>query len=100
MEKKRKRYNDDFRRNAVNLLLSSGKSMTQIADEMGIELYNLARWKKEFLMGKKNQEEKVETPAEKMKRLERENTHMAREIVRIKQENEILKKAMGIVSKQ
>jgi len=35
MEKKRKRYNDDFRRNAVNLLLSSGKSMTQIADEMG-----------------------------------------------------------------
>jgi len=43
-------------------------------------------------MGKKNQEEKVETPAEKMKRLERENTHMAREIVRIKQENEILKR--------
>lgn len=101
MEKTRRRYSEDFRREAVNLLLSGGKSMTEVAGELGIELYNLARWKNQFLVGRKKQaEETAEAPAEKMKRLERENAHMAREITRIKQENEILKKAMGIVSKQ
>ena len=101
MEKVRKRYGDDFKRDAVNLLLSSGKTITAVADELGIELYNLARWKNEFLVGKKVEpKESTETPAEKMKRLEQENAHLAREIARFKQENEILKKAMGIVSKQ
>lgn len=100
MEKTRKRYSEDFRRDAVNLLLSSGKSMTEIATELGIELYNLARWKNQFLVGKRKPEEETETPADKMKRLERDVVRLEKENALLKQEREILKKAMGIVSKQ
>ena len=73
MGKKRKRYSEDFKREAVNLLLSSGKSVTEIARELGIELYNLARWKSQFLMSSDKPSDQSETPAEKMRRIEEEN---------------------------
>ena len=100
MEKTRRRYTEDFRRDAVDVLLSSGKSITEVAGELGIELYNLARWKNQFLVGKKNTEGPAEATAENMKRLEQENTRLARENALLKEERDILKKAMGIVSKQ
>ena len=100
MAKKRKKYTDDFKRDAVNLLLSSGKSATKVASELGIELYNLARWKSQFLMGNSDPDEQVESPAEKMRRLESENKQLTRENAVLKQERDILKKAVGIVSKQ
>jgi len=100
MERARKRYSDDFKRDAVNLLLSSGKTITSVAGELGIELYNLARWKNEFLVDKKEPKDQAETPTEKMKRLEQENSRLEKENNLLRQERDILKKAMGIVSKQ
>lgn len=100
MGKTRKRFSEDFKREAVNLLLSSGKTVTAVADELGIELYNLARWKNEFLVSKKEQPNQVETPAERLRRLEEETRRQAKEIHVLKQERDILKKSLGIVSKQ
>ena len=100
MDKTRKRYSEDFKRDAVNLLLSSGKTITAVAGELGIELYNLARWKNEFLVGKSEPKDQAETPPEKMKRLELENARLEKENNLLRQERDILKKAMGIVSKQ
>ena len=100
MGKTRNRYSDDFKRDAVNHLLSSGKSVAEVSKNLGIELYNLARWKNMFLMEKPESKSQTETPAEKVKRLEKENSQLTREVIQLKQEREILKKAMGIVSKQ
>lgn len=100
MERKRRKYGEDFKREAVNLLLSSGKTITEVAAELGIELYNLARWKNEFLVGKRKPEDETEAPADKMKRLERDVVRLEKENTLLRQEREILKKAMGIVSKQ
>ena len=99
MAKKRKRYSEEFRREDVNVLLSSGKSVTEIAAELGIELYNLARWKSQFIMSNGKSSEQVEAPAEKMRRLENDNKQLVRENAALRQERDILKKAVGIVSK-
>lgn len=100
MSQKRKKFTEEFRREAVNLLISSGKSIAEVASELGIELYNLSRWKNQFLGKKNNSEAEMIDPVEKLRKLEQENNHMVKEIIILKQERDILKKAMGIVSKQ
>lgn len=100
MSKKRRKYTEEFRREAVNQLISSGKGVAELARDLGIELYNLSRWKNEFMDKAKNPEDKMEDPATKLRRLETENQRMAKENTILKQERDILKKAMGIVSKQ
>lgn len=100
MGRTRKRFSEDFKREAVNLLLSSGKTLTDVSRELGIELYNLARWKNEFLVNRKDETGQVETPAEKLRRLEKENAQLQRENAVLRQERDILKKSLGIVSKQ
>ncbi len=100
MSKRRKKYTEEFRREAVNLLISSGKSIAEVASELGIELYNLSRWKNQFLGKKDNSETEMIDPAERLRRLEQENNRLAKENAMLKQERDILKKAVGIVSKQ
>jgi len=99
MGRNRRKYTEEFKRNAVNQLISSGKSIAETAEDLGIELYNLSRWKNEFL-AKPDSKIEPEDPAEKMRRLEAENNAFRSEIAGLKQERDILKKAMGIVSKQ
>lgn len=99
MSKRRKKYSEEFRREAVNLLVSSGKPIAEVASELGIELYNLSRWKNQFLGKKNNSETESMDPAERLRQLEQENARMAKEISMLRQERDILKKAMGIVSK-
>jgi transposase len=45
---KRRRYDDDFKREAVRTLLQSGKPVTAVAAGLGIEQSNLHKWKKIF----------------------------------------------------
>lgn len=74
---RRQKYPDDFKKDAVNYLLSNEKSVTGIADELGVERYNLSRWKQE-LLGKSEEEvpEMNEDPKAKMRRLEESNKRM------------------------
>jgi transposase len=44
----RRRYNDDFKRKAVQTLLESGKPVTSVAADIGVEQSNLHKWKKKF----------------------------------------------------
>jgi transposase-like protein len=45
---KRRRYDDQFKREAVKALLESGKPVTTVASVMGIDQSNLHKWKKIF----------------------------------------------------
>jgi len=100
MAGKRRKYSDEFKKEAVNLLLSSGRGMAETAGNIGISLYTLSRWKNEFMDKIQRNEHEAEDPAARLRRLEKENRKMAGEIALLKQERDILKKAMGIVSKQ
>jgi len=99
--RKRQKYSDDFKRDSVNYLISSGKSIAAVSEELGVEFYNLSRWKNQ-LLGKPDEDnsDMKEDPAAKMRRLEESNKKTEKENSRLRQENEILKKAMGIVSRQ
>jgi transposase len=92
MGKSQPTYTKEFKQQAVTLFETSGKSKTQIARDLGISDSALSKWCKELgERGKeafpgKGHQTSIE---EEMRRLQREN-----EILR--QERDILKKAMSI----
>jgi transposase len=47
-KKCRKRYDDLFKQQAVRILIESGKPVTAIAEQLGIEQSNLHKWSKRF----------------------------------------------------
>ncbi len=94
MAQTRKQYTREFKSEAVRLLATSGKSATQIERELGLGQGNLWRWKRKF--GSDGEHAAAgpsgRTPEqERIRKLEREN-----EILR--QERDILKKAVAIFS--
>ena len=46
--RKYKRYDDSFKRSAVELWLQGGKSIEQIAHELGISTQSLKQWRKQL----------------------------------------------------
>jgi transposase-like protein len=45
---KHKRYDEDFKKSAVEHWLVSGKSARQLAAELGINVQHLPKWKRKF----------------------------------------------------
>jgi transposase len=90
----RKEYSKEFKEEAVKLLRSSGKKSLEIATDLGITRDNLLRWKREL----EDQERESNTITinpddhEEIKKLKKE-------MLILKQERDILKKALGIFSK-
>ena len=87
----RRQYDELFRRNAVALVESSGRSLGEIALDLGVSQWNLRDWTKKH---GRNNPTKAATPEE-----------MQREMARLRRENEslqarcsILKKALGILA--
>ena len=94
MAKIRKHYSRDFKLEAVRLLETSGKSASQLERELGIGKGNLTRWKREFAADGEQAfpgHGRLTAEREQLRQLEREN-----EILR--QERDILKKAVAIFS--
>jgi transposase len=93
MTTERRKYTEEFKREAVRLMESSGKPIAELARDLGINDNNLYRWRS--LYGQQVQvthNGSVGEMAAELKRLQREN-----EVLR--QERDILKKAMSIVSR-
>jgi transposase-like protein len=93
--KSRKHHSKAFRTQAVELLLT-GRTLTELAAELGVHAVTLCRWKEEYLT------EMAHQPADTSKL---PPLKMAEELQRLRKENqklrlhqEILKKAMGILS--
>jgi transposase len=96
MTAERRNYTEEFKREAVRLMESSGKPIAQLARELGINDNNLYRWRRVYsnqplpsMNG--SQASRVE--------LEAEVKHLRREMEVLRQERDILKKAMSIVSR-
>jgi transposase len=88
-----RKYTEEFKREAVRLMETSGKPVAQLARDLGINDNNLYRWRSRYGRQKQiaSNGNLTDTEAE-LKRLQREN-----EVLR--QERDILKKAMSIVSR-
>jgi transposase len=94
----KKPYTADFRQQAVNLLLSSGRPLKQVAQELGISSMSLRNWRDAFLAksapianGSASSTVDPISLAAELRKVQRENEYLRRQ-------REILKKAMSILS--
>ena len=95
MERKRRRFSDEYKAETVRLIERSGKSIGQLALELGIGQTALRRWiaQAEIEAGR--------GPAGALKSAEREElVELRRENQRLRMEREILKKATAFFAKE
>jgi transposase len=93
MSRKHRTYTQDFKREAVRLMETGGKPVSQLARELGLNDGLLYRWRNEF------GSEATPTTGGTVKELEAELKRLQRENEVLRQERDILKKAMSIVSR-
>ncbi len=93
-----KRYDAQFRRDAVDLLLTSGKPLKRLAHELGVCDATLRGWRDRHLA----KSEPIETDGKKVsaQQLAQELRRVQQELETANRRNEILKKALGILSEE
>ncbi len=95
MARKRRSFSREFKLEAVGLMTDGGLSVAQASRDLGISVSVLGRWKRQF----------VEDPAEafpgkgRLKPQDEELARLRRENEVLRQERDILKKAVGIFSR-
>jgi transposase len=91
---KRRKYSDEFKREAVQLTNHPGVSKSQIARELGINPNMLGRWCREFQAGgNKAFPGKGHAHDEEVARLRRE-------LARVRKERDFLKEAAAFFAKE
>jgi transposase len=93
-----RRYDEEFKRQAVELVLHSGKTQRQVARELDVSDYSLTLWKKAYLGQQKPAqiEGQMKSPEEMVKLIREQH----KEIEYLKRQREILKKAMSILGEE
>ena len=94
---KHKFYDKTFKEHAVTLWLSSGKSAQEVADELGLKRDRLYTWKQE-LNAQPPSGGSPRPPARTPEELERCLARLERENQLLRQQRDILKKTLGILS--
>ena len=99
MEGIRRQYSEEFKKDAVSHSLTSEKTVEEVARDLGIAHSNLRRWRAQY---SKNGE--LALPGEGKQRLtppqEEEIKRLKKELDEVKQERDILKKALAIFTKK
>jgi transposase len=83
-----KRYDEAFKRQAVEHWLKSDHPGSQVAAELGVSYPSLKEWKRRYVG--------EVTPARSD--LEAENRALKAELARVREQRDILKKTLGILS--
>ena len=95
-----KRYTREFKEEAVRLLLTSGKSVKELARELGTTDKSLRDWKTQALRNGDHPEQAGSKGIRiNQALLEQENLRLKKENQTLRQEREILKKSLGIFSR-
>ncbi len=94
-----RKYDQGFKEEAVRLLLTSGKQLKEIAEDLGIHPSTLREWRNAYWARQEAGSGYEEDPAtakalaDKMKNLQKENDLLRRQ-------RDILKKVLGILSQR
>ncbi len=92
---RRKHYTEEFKRSVIDHWKTSGKTSAQVAQEFGINIWNLRDWKRQYGLAAKPVDGPMPQTPEEM-RLEIEE--LRKELARVTMQRDILKKTMGILS--
>ncbi len=96
MVKNRRQFTKAFKVEAVRLVVKEGRSISEVARELGIGENLLSRWKKKYEEGKVEPfpgKGRLSPEDEELRQLRRENK-------RLRMERDILKKAVAIFSEE
>lgn len=93
----RRKYDPDFKRNAVRLTDEADRTVAEVAENLGISKHLLYRWRKTYRCNEElafpgNGREALTLQQQKIKSLEKE-------LKNAEMERDILKKAMAIFSR-
>jgi transposase len=93
-----KPYDEEYKRQAVDLVITSGKTCEQVARELGCSGYRLHLWKKQYLA----EMAPVEVNGRPMsaEELERENRALRKQVQYLEQQRAILKKAISLLGEE
>lgn len=91
-------YTDQFRRDALDLLQTSGKNMSQVARELGINVNTLRNWKTRALQNASSSFATSDPNALSAEELFAQNQQLRQENEYLKRQREILKKAASILA--
>jgi transposase len=100
-KKVQKFYTEEFKRQAVDLTIHSGRSIVQIGRELGVSEASLHFWRKRY--GLANSSLTPATPSPRSASAEEllaENRRLQKELEVIKRQRDILKKAMSILGEE
>jgi transposase len=86
----RQHFDEEFKRNTVKHMLESGKTVSQVADELDIPKSSIRRWKQHY--GNTGEKSQLFVDQDRLKKLETQ-------VHELQEENEILKKAMHFFTK-
>ena len=91
---KRRSYSQEFKLEAVKMVLEDGVSVVQVARDLGINENLIHAWKRKFKeRGQLSDSSKLTDDQEEIRRLRLE-------LARVRQEREILKKATAYFAKE
>ncbi len=82
------RYSREFKVEAIRLAEAGNKTATQVARELGIRVNQIGKWKQQL-----EREELTGGPARRGRPVDDDVARLQRENARLKEENDILKKA-------
>jgi len=92
----RRKFDREFKEDAIRLIIDGGRSVREVARDLGIHENMLSRWKKEYLQDKEHS-----FPGKgHMKPHEEELFKLKRKIADLEEDRAILKKALAIFSKR
>src|SRR6201987_2251376 len=97
-KKVQKRYDEEFKRQAVELVIHSGRTQAQIARELDVSEYSLTLWRRAYLGHLKPAQLDGEqlSPEQMVEKIRQQQ----KEIEYLKRQREILKKAMSILGEE
>jgi len=93
--RERKSYTEEFKRSVIDQWKSSGKTAKQVAQEFGVNIWNLRDWNRQYGAVARPLDGPVPQTAEEMKS---EIHQLRKELARVTMQRDILKKTMGILS--
>lgn len=95
MSQKLNQYSSEFKESAIKLALNGDKSIAQTADDLGIKKTTLYTW-----IHKYNGPRKTIAKANENEHIYDENKRLKKELARVTQERDLLKKAAAYFAKE
>lgn len=91
MGKPRKKYSREFKLEAVKMVVEQGRTVREVGENLGVNETVLHRWKSKFI-----EDGELAFPGQgRLKPDDEELRRLRRELSKVKQERDILKKAMA-----